>query len=460
MQNKINQMYTDMKKTVFLAAAIAAVAALWACNKTNPETQDQVSVSPTSVSFEGEGGTLKAAVTTTASTFTVTGNPEWLTVTTAGKEITLNAAANTVAEPRSCNLTIAAGTASCTLAVSQKAGSPYAGYTVATAATMEYMGTILYGFMKPTEEDYGGTALLALTDEDNNGVCLWIYTDLFTSAEEVTLTAGTYTKGADDYKGLKLAAKKLTYMPGILQTAEEDDDPYYAGCYYTVAATGEMGALVDGTIVVTPANAEGVFQVKVDMTDESGNAHKYYYEGEVVIDTEGATYPSEKDRIDVANTVFAADCYYMGDTYGVGAANYVLQLYSGTEEDYATTSFEFNGPLVDYSENIDITGEYATPEEGGDLYVPGTLVAGQLMEVAEGMYWPLGTYIMYSFGDYVVADSYASLILTRQEDGKYTLSGAIMSEAGDMVMFMGPDFTGIHDLEISIIDGSDEGEED
>ena len=60
---------------------------------------------------------------------------------------------------------------------------------------------------------------------------------------------------------------------------------------------------------------------------------------------------------------------------------------------------------------------------------------------------------MYSFGDYVLADAFASLVLTKQEDGKYTLVSAIMSNSGDMVMFMGADFTGIHDLEISVTDG-------
>ena len=66
----------------------------------------------------------------------------------------------------------------------------------------------------------------------------------------------------------------------------------------------------------------------------------------------------------------------------------------------------------------------------------------------------------YSFGDYLIADAYASLILTRQEDGKYTVSGALMSTAGEMVFFFGADYTGIHDLEIPIVDVRESGGED
>ena len=72
---------------------------------------------------------------------------------------------------------------------------------------------------------------------------------------------------------------------------------------------------------------------------------------------------------------------------------------------------------------------------------------------------PCGTYIMYEFGDYIFGDAYDSLVLTKKDDGTYNLLGAIMSAAGESVMFFGPEFSG-YDLEIDIYDGRDEGGED
>lgn len=458
-------------KKFFLLAAVAAVTCLAACKKTEnpqptpgpgpgPETKDAVSVSPTSVSFEGEGGKLNVAVTTNVASFTVSGNPDWLTVATGEKEISLTAAANTVAEPRSCNLTITAGTASCTLAVSQKAGSPYPGFTVCSSAKFEYAGTMLYMFLKPTEEDYGGTGYISLTDEDGNTFSIWVYTELFASEEEVELTPGTYVKGTDNYP-YSLTAKKMTYVPGVTFTFSdegEEDEANVGGSYFTNQTTGEVSLLTDGRVEVI-SNTDGTQVILVDMTSADGTPFKYVYMGQVEIDAEGAGYPSTSERIDVAATLFGAECYYMGDVYGNGTANFQLYLYSGDPEDPAMTIFEFNAEAVDFSEDIDLSGEYYTPsepeegEEPADPYGAGMLIPGALVELFPGFEMPQGTYIMYSFGDYLLADAFASLLLERQEDGKYTLTSALMSTTDGMVMFMGDDFTGVHDLEIPIIDG-------
>ena len=462
-------------KKMFLLAAAAAVAAFAACTKPEntdptpgpgpgpgPETKDEVTVSPTSVAFEADGGTLRVAVTTNVEDYSVSGNPDWLTIAKNGKEISLTAAQNTVNEARSASLTVIAGTATASIAVSQKAGSPYAGFTVLSQATMEYGGTMLYTFMKPTEEDYGGWATLGLSDEEEHGIVLWIYTDLFLSEEEVELTPGTYVKGQDDYMNLKLCAKKLTYMAGLL--VEDEEESYATGSYYISGTTEQEIPLVDGTIeVVRNGNA---YTIKVDMTGVDGNAYKFVYEGEVEIDAEGATYPGASDRIDVANTVYAATAIYYGDNFGNGTSTINLQIYSGDPASPALTQFAFNIAAADYSEDMDLSGEYYTPvepeegEEPSDPNGPGTIIPGTMVELMPGFSMPMGTYIMYSYEDIVMADAYASLILQKQEDGKYTFSGAIMSQAGDMVMFMGADFTGIHDLEIPIYDGTENGEED
>lgn len=448
-------------KTLKILAAIAATACLWACVKDKPVDPDNnndpvtetpsVSVSPATVAFEGEGGTLRVAVTTNVETFTVSGNPEWLSCQISGKEISLTAAANTVNEARSCTLTVTAETATASIAVSQKAGSPYPGFAVLKSAELEYGGTMLYTFMKPTEEDYGGWATMGLVDEDGNKLVIWMYTDLFTSAEEVELTPGLYVKGEDDYANLKLCAKKLTYMPGVTVEGDEEDEGYTTGTYFVSVATEQEIPLVDGTLEVIK-EGDG-YVIKVDLTDAQGTAYKYVYTGDVPIDAEGATYPSGNDRIDVAATLIPdmTTCYYNGDAYGAGTANYALILYSGDPASPVMTQIEFNGPYQPYAEDIDLSGTYTSPdeEEGPALYGAFSVTPGAMVELFPGFSWPMGTYIAYSYTDILIGDGYDSLILEKQENGNYKFSGAVMSATGDFAMFLN-----IENLPIPIYDAT------
>lgn len=447
-------------------AVLAAAACLLACKEkedptpgpnNDPETKDEVSVSPATVAFEGEGGTFRVVVTTNVADYSVSGNPDWLTVAKNGSELTLTAANNPKNEARNCNLTVTAGTASASIAVSQKAGSPYPGYVVCSSANMEYGGTMLYQFLKPTEEDYGGWATLSLTDEDGNSLVAWIYTDLFMSEEEVEFTTGTYTKGADDYASLILCAKKLTYMPGLIVGGDDDDDAYATGTYYVSAATETETPLVDGTIDVSKEGNQ--FTIKTDLKDASGNEFKYVYIGEVPIDASSATYPSTNDRIDVAATLYGAVGIYYGDAIGNGTTTLQLQLYSGDPNNPAMTQYTFITESKEYSEDMDFTGMYVTPSEGEngeepDYFAPGAIIPGYMQEFAPGFSWPQGTYVMYSYEDILLGDQYNSLILERQSDGTYNLMGSIMASTGDFVMFMG-----IENLAIPIIDGTQQGED-
>ena len=445
-----------MKKFRFLAV-IAAFAALWACKPDVPEVTPEIGVSPATVNFEADGGTLRVAVTTNMESYEVTGAPEWLTVQQNGNEIALTAAANTVNAPRNCTLTAKAGSATATIEVSQKAGSPYPGFTVASACKLEYAGTMLYQFIKPVEGYDGGQGYLEIDDEDGNHISAWIYTELFMSAEEVNLTPGTYTKGEDIYP-TTLVAKKNTYMPGTVYSLEgEDEEPFVTGTIYKSAATGEEIPLVEGTILVSTDGESNLPLVKVDMKDANGKEYKFIYIGEVAIDTEGATYPGTTDRIDVAATIFGATCYWNGDKYENGTASFTLTIYSGDPDDPAITNYEFNTAYVDYSEDIDLSGAYRTPSEpveGEEPVEPlsaGTIIPGALVELFPGFEMPMGTYVMYSFGDYVIGDAFDSLVLEKQADGTYNFTGAIMSSAGEFVMFLG-----IEGLEIPIVNGLEE----
>lgn len=447
-----------MKKMRILAAAAAALACLWSCE--DPIVDDiiaEVSVSPASITFEAEGGTLKVAVTANVD-FEVTGSPEWLKIEKNGKELSVTAEANTVNQPRNGEVTLTAGTASAKLAVSQKAGSPYSGFTVAAEAVFEYAGTMLYQFAKPSEEDYGGQGYIDLADEEGNALSLWVYTELFESEEEVELSTGRYVKGEDDFSdGLKLCGKKYTFVAGAV--SEDEDEDFIMGSYYTSAAEEKTYPIVDGVVEVTADN-NGVYTIKADMVGADGVSYRYVYEGQIEINADGATYPGESDHIDVAATIYGAAAIYYGDAIGNGTTTLQLQLYSGDPQNPAMTQFTFITESMEYSEDFDLSGTWATPDDEADAYNPGALLNGALVEMTPGFEMPQGTYVMYTWGDYLIGDGYNSLTLTRQDDGKYTLFGAITSSEGEYVMFAGADFSGIHDLEIPFIDGTQSGEEE
>ena len=173
--------------------------------------------------------------------------------------------------------------ASCTITVSE----PYPGYEICTDSRLEYYGTYLYNFMPPRTEDYGGLCYLYLIDKDNNQLTFWMYTDLFRSEEEVELTTGTYTKNSDDYVNNTLAARRLTYMPGINIGTEEY--PYTAGSWYYSFATGKSYPVADGTLEVSKKGSQ--YTIKADMKDRNGNEYKLVYVGAVPVDASAASYP-------------------------------------------------------------------------------------------------------------------------------------------------------------------------
>ena len=461
-------------KRLTILAVMAALAGVMACTKEQTPNQEQgkdntkpggddlvetFSLSPYSVTFEGEGGTVKVAVETSAEDYTVTGAPDWLSVAKNGKELTLTASANTEKTERTCTLTVKGKYVFAELPVTQKGGSPYQGYTVATSATLEYSGTTLYMFLKPTEEHYGGMAYLAMEDEEHNALDIWIYTELFASEEEVELTPGTYTKGEDNYP-YTLCGKVLTYAPGVtfsFSDEDEEEEVNVGGSFYTDAVTGQAILLVDGTVEVTPADEAGAYLIKVDLVGSDGKTYQYVYEGQVEIDTEGAAYPSETaEHHEIVENILQTGCYYLGDQYENGTTTFELDIVYGNEESPAVASFQFFTEATEFAEDLDISGTYYTPdeEEGLVAYSPGTLLPGVLIEF-EGFQFPYGTYAMYDFGDYVIGDAFSSLILEKGTDGTYTLSGVIMSADGTFVMF--PEFEGIS---IPILDGTAEEDEE
>lgn len=424
-----------MKTTRFIAI-VAVAAALVACKKDDdPKKEDyKISASPSTVVLESEGGSVKVAVSTNADSFEVTGAADWLDVSVSGKEVTLSAEANIVKEVRSCTLTISAESVSCKVEVSQKAGSPYVGYKLAESCTFEYGGTALYAFMKPVAENYGGQAYLNIVTEDDAFV-VEFFTDLFMSEDEVVLPVGKYTAGEDDYSTLTLQGVPMTFVPGLNCNLGDDDDPEYTcmGSYFTNIASETQTCIVDGMMEISGEGSD--FVIKCDFKDADGKEHKIVFEGEPVFDLSGAAYPSGSDHPDPTQNILFGD-YSISDSQPSPETCLTVDVsvYFGDPEDPMGINWSINLPLdADLS---DISGEYFTDEE--NPYAPGTCNFGELVELFPGFSMPVGSYIIYAFGDYDIVDQMASLILEKQEDGKYVLSGSMMGSAGFMHFFFDP----------------------
>lgn len=169
--------------------------------------------------------------------------------------------------------------------------------------------------------------------------------------------------------------------------------------------------------------------------------------------------PDPVDRIDVASTIYAADCYYYGDAFQNGTVRYVLHLYSGTPENTTITNLEFTKYYEDYADNLDLSGDYEVPapvEIDADLHKACSLIRGEMVEESPGVFTPTGTHIRYSASDIFLCDAIGDLRLTKQTDGKYTLKATLLSTdtKHEIVTFSGESNEGIKDLDIPLINNA------
>lgn len=439
-----------MKRQLTLVVAILALLPIFAsCDKTEekPVEKATISVSPTSAQFVSDGGSVNIAVTTNQDTFTYSGEASWLTVAKDGNSLSLTASANTETAIRNCTITLEAGDAQATIEVSQDAGSKYPGYDEMTDVEASYFGTMMSKFYEMPDAD-GGYAEIHLSN-GTDSLAIQMFTELYQTEEEVVLTEGQYNPdnsfGPEIYKG-----KKMTYVKGMSQIIDDDEELYFGTmAIKTVGDVENRAYIVDGTFTITK-NTDGTFLIKTDFKDEEGNDYKFFYEGEIDYDKSEATYPGGEEKPDPTQIV-SAELLYLGDQYEAGTTTLCLYLYC---EDYSpVTCIEYNVPTIEFEDLTDLTGEFITPEGDND-YTAGTVNKGSLIDLGEGMVFPMSTFIMFTFGDYFVADSFASLVLEKNENGNYSISSALMGSEGDMYMYM------IDDMEITISDGRDSGDEE
>ena len=392
---------------------VLAAAGLFACTKPEP-IPDTISATPSTITFEPEGGEAKVAVTVGGETedYTFSIAPDWLKINQNGRELTITAEPNLVKSAREYTLKLTKGTASFDIRIEQKIGTPYLGYAVADSLSVEYAGEMMFSFIKPLSEEHGGMEYIILGTEENNFV-FEVYTTNFETAEDVKVEEAEYVPGKDDYSTLTIYAEKNTFATGVLM--DDEGESYCMGSYISNIASKTDIPIKDGKIKVF--KGDDGYVILAEVKDETGKEYKVVYEGDIEIDATSAKYPSQGHGDPTAN-VYAATLFQNE----AGSAVHTLTLLAGDEENPITTNFEIVLPTPVNPE--DFSGEFFYDEENPEA---SNINLGSLVDLG-GFQIPMGSYIMFGFGDYCIADGFASLILEKQDDGKYMISGSIANK--------------------------------
>ena len=425
-----------MKKLMIIAAAAAALLSLVSCKKDKqPEGDVTIVVTPSTVVIPGDGGSITLSVETSATSIScqVKDDCDWLKASVSGPSIILEADPNPNEEPRETELTVVAGAKSLTVPVTQQAGSKYPGYLKAQLTGAGYFGCSLYLMGKPEDAD-GGYAYVGLQSEDKRYfLSLEFYTGLFNSAEEVTLTPGTYTAGADDMSQdiSLIVGKMLTFIPGCSKVFEDEDETeellYGTYLVTTVGETETTAYINAGDFTVS--GKEGVFTIMTNLKDENGNDVKFYYEGPIEFNTEFAVFPADMaiDPTDVSSVT----CNYLGTKGDVTNLEIVLN----TRNMMVSTHIPIciNAVSFDDLPGTDLSGSYESSNTAGEaLYAaPGAWLEYEDLKMPDVD----GSYIMLGLMEFFVPDDYVNLTIVRRSNG-YVVTGTFRNKFEDEWVFM------------------------
>ncbi len=418
-----------MKKFMILAAIAATLAAV-SCKKA-PADQPAVTitVTPAEPVIPGEGGSINLAVETSAATISCSVKDNWLTASVNDKSITISAEANPAEAPRTTLLTVSAGQSSKEVTVTQAKGSKYPGYTQMGLSDATYMGDFLFVFTKPENKDCGPVSVSLLSEDDRYYLELVFYADKFSSEEEVKVITGEYTKGADDMANGMLVGKKMTYIPGAKKVLEDDgetEELYFGCCLHTKVGESESVSLItSGSFTIS---GEGqVYTIKTDLKDADGKDVKFYYEGPLVYDAEGAFLINEHGN---PTDVVSATCAYQGESVR-DATHLLITL---TSSDGVSSNFSIYVDKVSQAalSKTDLSGTYTSEGTPG---ASGSADLGALMELTPGFSMPMGSYIVFGLMDYWTPDDLVSLTLVRKESGAYIITGTMRDTLGEEYNF-------------------------
>ena len=174
------------------------------------------------------------------------------------------------------------------------------------------------------------------------------------------------------------------------------------------AVTNDM--ITGGTFSVED-NSDGTKVLKFDFTTESGASCKYYYEGDVELNTESAVYPVG----DVQPTdVISVSAAYNGAADDAGSlCNIDLTLLTAAMI-APSTIISFNMPFVEFSEDIDLSGTYEAI--GTPMSAAGINKGVDMTTFA---------------AEYFIADGESTMTLTKNADGTYDIKASLKNAAGE-----------------------------
>ena len=439
-----------MKRIFNAACCVVAMAAMFSsCDPTGDSTPT-LSASPSELTFSAEGETKNVAVTCSEGDWTFAGQPSWLTVTKNGDELQMTASANTETVERMGSVTLSAGKSEFIIDVKQDKASKYPGYKELTVAEASYSGTIYQAFCPDCE---GGLANMSLVSADERTiVAIEFFTEAFASAEEVELTADTYTKGDDfaDLSTFSLEGTPGTFVAGGSYVISDDDgDEDFVGgtrVEYTTGDATENTFCTAGSFTIT-LNEDGTYLIKTDLKDADGKDLKYYYEGEIEFVTEGAIFPNAGE-IDPTVIVSASAIYN-----GIAGGKTSMTLTLGAESGAMTYVQYYYDSEIDFASLTDLSGTFMAPVD--DTPVKGNVVPGEMLDLGNGMSFPMGTFIMLQLGNYFVADGQSSLmIMPGENEGTYNIIANLQNtdetHDGYLIMAM--------NMNIELMDGTVEGD--
>lgn len=382
------------------------------CDPTGDSTPT-LSASPSEVTFSAEGDTKNVAVTCSEGDWTFAGQPSWLTVTKNGDELQMTAEANDENSERTGTVTLSAGKSEFIIDVKQEKASKYPGYKELTVAEASYTGTLYQSLIPDCE---GGLANISLVSADERTrVAIEFFTEAFATVDEVELTAGTYTKGDDfaDMSTFTLEGTPGTFIAGgSYVISDEDGDEDFVGgtrVEYTTGDATENTFCTAGSFTIT-LNEDGTYLIKTDLKDADGKDLKYYYEGAIEIDTEGAMFPAGEE------TILSA----MYSDNGITTADTRLFSLTLMTSSYNMMIFEIC-QTKSSSDAIDLSGTYTVTTADTWDYAAGSMNKGSLITIEEeGEVYTMGSGSYLTFGfvnTYPVAGG--TLSLTKGEDGTY-----------------------------------------
>lgn len=408
-----------MKRFTYLTI-FAAVALLFAACEKTPDVTPEISATPSTIVFDGNGETVNVAVSVTgSSSWSYSGTPEWVSVAVDGNSMALTAEANLTDSDRTGTMVLTAGEAEFTLELSQAKGSKYPGFTELTKAEIEYAGTMYQLPIFNFPDCEGGLYIITLSSEDNRyRMEIHLFTEAYASEEEVTLPAGEYKPG-DDFITMKdniIYGKPMTWMKGgTYEIVDEEGAEEFSGGTRLSVTTGDLEEdyfMSDGTITIS-YDENGAICIKTDFKDSEGNDQKYYYEGECELLLDGAFYPSA-GKYDPTKVAMVS-CSYNGDTEDGTHTSLNVSMMA---EDESMTTIELAAPKTDYA-SLDFVGSYSTEE--------GSIIPGSSVEIAPGLVLPSGTGIMFPDFTSFVADGFCALIVEKNADGTYKITAMLTS---------------------------------